>query len=77
MQPSCPAATVERNQVDLEIARCGVSGMVQLTEGSPCCGEYSVCPVWRKEKERLWQHKRPTRATGQSRTDGSLGWEST
>lgn len=75
-KPECPAATVQAGTVlqPLPIARCEVSGMVQMAADSPCCGEYTRCPVWRKEKERGWANKRTHRSTEKVNT-GSGEWE--
>lgn len=73
MTTSCPAATLE-NPVQGEIARCGIHGHVQMADGSPCCGEYTSCPIWRAEKERLWENKHAQRAPMNVRTDGTMEW---
>lgn len=74
IQPTCFAATTEVGNRGIPAARCGVTGMIRDAEGSPCCGAYDQCPIWRKEKERVWLNKRFIKATEHVRTDGSLAW---
>jgi hypothetical protein len=54
--PTCPAAEVTHGTLSLHPydARCRVSGLLRGTENSPCCGEYTLCPVWKVEKEKVW-----------------------
>lgn len=62
----CPATeltrgTLSHNKVD---ARCRISGMLRDAEGSPCCGIYAECPIWKVEKERIWAYGRHNSTEG-------------
>lgn len=69
----CPAASAEHLTLSLNACdmRCAITGLAQDAEGSPCTGAYERCPVWRKEKERLWKSRRPM--VSEKRL-GSEGW---
>lgn len=54
-------ATLSLHEHDV---RCRVSGYIRGTEGSPCCGDYTSCPIWKVEKEKVW-------ALGRHRSDRS------
>jgi hypothetical protein len=71
---TCPGGSMERNQEGFRIARCHLTGLAQLLEGAPCCSEYTGCEVWRRAKQRDWEHKRMVKAPKRARTDGSLSW---
>lgn len=73
-RPLCPAATIEVGARGGPAARCGVEGVIRDAVDSPCCDGYDMCPIWRKEKERIWSGKRARRAMENLRTDGSLAW---
>jgi hypothetical protein len=73
----CPAGemthgTLSLNQDDV---RCRVSGLLRDAEGSPCCGNYGKCPIWRIEKEKVWALglHRSNQSDTMIKTDGS-GW---
>lgn len=69
--PQCPAATIEHPIfAPAAVARCGISGMMQMAEESPCCGNYVRCPIWKAEREREWENKRSQRATQMITHDG-------
>jgi hypothetical protein len=64
MNVTCPAAKLEQGTLSLNKcdARCGISGLLRKAEGSPCVGDYWDCPIWMKEKQRLWANKRAAKA---------------
>lgn len=52
----CPAAekvhpVLSLNDLDVE---CRIAGTIRPAAGSPCCGEYVDCPVWRRHKQNDW-----------------------
>lgn len=60
---NCPAAEIvhpvlSHNDHD---AQCNVSGRIQPAQGSPCCGDYAGCAIWRRVKEIEWETKRALR----------------
>ncbi len=71
----CPASrldhgTLSANEQDV---RCGVTGMIRDAEGSPCCGEYVMCPIWRGEKERTWALGRHRSSKGDMAINAGTG----
>ena len=64
--PLCPGAEITHGTLSLNPwdARCRISGMIRGTEGSPCCGDYAECPIWKVEKQKVW-------ALGRHRSDRS------
>ena len=52
----CPAAEITHGTLSLNEhdVRCRVSGYLRGVEGSPCCGDYASCPIWRVEKQKVW-----------------------
>lgn len=68
----CPAAELTRGTLSLnkQDVRCGVAGLLRDAKGSPCCGEYTLCPIWQKEKERNWKLGKGKRAEKMLGADG-------
>lgn len=53
VEVKCPAAEIQhpvlsRNKDD---AQCRINGHLQPAKGSPCCGEYTRCQIWRIHTE--------------------------
>lgn len=53
----CPAGEAQHpvlspNPLDVE---CRIAGRLQPAKGSPCCGDYWKCGIWRKHKENDWE----------------------
>ena len=67
-QPSvlCPGAELTHGTLSLnqDDARCRITGLIRDADGSPCCGDYASCPIWRVEKQKVW-------ALGRHRSDRS------
>jgi len=56
MKANCPAAVMEHGTLSLNKSdvRCNITGLLRDAKGSPCCDDYTTCPIWRVEKERVW-----------------------
>lgn len=51
---TCPAAEDAEPVLSLndQDVRCQIGGRLQPAEGSPCCGEYVNCGIWRTAKRQ-------------------------
>jgi len=52
---TCPAAAeihpvTSPNDMDIH---CRIAGHLRPAEGSPCCGAYADCNIWRAEQDRV------------------------
>lgn len=54
VEAQCPAAEIVHPVTSLnpDDAMCRIAGRMQPAEGSPCCGEYQRCKIWRVELDR-------------------------
>jgi hypothetical protein len=70
----CPAAELTHTVVshgEMDV-RCRIRGNLRDAEGSPCCGEYIRCPIWKMEKDRIEAGKKAVRAQRMLTPDA--GW---